>query len=66
MPLMDGVPALRLARELVVVLEHVDQGQATENELCMARMWVEHLTAEIEQMIDAMCTRQRDRDERGW
>jgi hypothetical protein len=57
MPLMSGVPALRLARELVIVLEHAERGEVTMDELCIARMWVEHLTGELERMIDAQTGR---------
>jgi hypothetical protein len=47
MPLLNE-PALKLARELVLLLEHVERGDGTWRDLCMARLWCEHITGEIE------------------
>ena len=37
MPLLSA-PALKLARELVVLLEHVERRDGTWQDLCMARL----------------------------
>jgi hypothetical protein len=55
MAIMDGWPALRLAREIVSVLEHAERGEASFQDLAEARLWCEHVTGDLEEMMDEMC-----------
>ena len=46
-PLLSA-PAVNLTRELAALVEHVERGDGTWQDLCRARLWCEHITGEIE------------------
>jgi hypothetical protein len=61
MAIMDGWTALRLARELVSVLEHAERDEASFQDLAEARLCAQHVTGDLEEMMDAMTHAGRDR-----
>jgi hypothetical protein len=61
MAIMDGWSPLRLAKEIVSVLEHAERGEASFQDLAEARLWAQHITTDFEDMMDEMCQAEDDR-----